>query len=235
RDLHAKGFISAAALDQAEAEFTAAEAGLNAQIAQAGVAHTQADFHILRAPYAGVVSEVPIVVGDLAQPGRPLITLVDPGVLRVTAQLVQSDARAVRSGGTLTVDIPGYVPLHIPAEKGILLPATEPGSQTMRLRLDLPAMKDPPAPGTFARVSIAAPAPVANSLGALPLRVSVPHEAVVKRAELTGVYVMREGQPLLRQVRLGGPAGSGVEVLSGLQPGDLVALDPQAAARRRQP
>ena len=235
RDLQSKGFISQAALDQAEAEFKAAEAGLNAQIAQAGVARTQEDFHVIRAPYAGVVSEVPVVVGDLAQPGRPLVVLVDPAVLRVTAQLVQSDARAVRAGGTFVVDIPGYPPVSIPAEKGVLLPSTEPGSQTMRLRLDLPAMKDAPAPGSFARVLISASGSATASAGVLPLRVSVPREALVKHAELVGVYVIRDGQPKLRQVRLGGLVGSGIEILSGLQPGDVVALDPQAASRFRHP
>ena len=61
---------------------------------------------------------------------------------------------------------------------------------------------------------------------------SVPLAAVVRRAELTGVYVLdAAGQPLLRQVRLGRTEGSTVEVLSGLMPGERVVTDPQAAAR----
>jgi multidrug efflux pump subunit AcrA (membrane-fusion protein) len=56
----------------------------------------------------------------------------------------------------------------------------------------------------------------------------------MQRAELSVVYVVgREGAPLLRQVRLGRPDGDRVEVLSGLAPGERVAIDPQAAARWR--
>ncbi|KWT97029.1 efflux transporter, RND family, MFP subunit [Variovorax sp. WDL1] len=64
---------------------------------------------------------------------------------------------------------------------------------------------------------------------------SVPLSAIVRRAELTGLYVLNpEGRPLLRQVRLGRVDGDKVEVLSGLMPGERVATDPQAAARVRQ-
>jgi hypothetical protein len=65
-------------------------------------------------------------------------------------------------------------------------------------------------------------------------RLFVPLSAVVRRAELAGLYVIDpQGRPLLRQVRLGPVAGNEVEVLAGLSAGDRVALDPQAAARIR--
>jgi multidrug efflux system membrane fusion protein len=64
------------------------------------------------------------------------------------------------------------------------------------------------------------------------LRLYVPVNAIVRRAELTGVYVIGTGgRPLLRRVRLGRSAGDNVEVLSGVSAGERVAIDPQAAAR----
>ena len=65
-------------------------------------------------------------------------------------------------------------------------------------------------------------------------RLFVPASAVVRRAEMVGVYVIASGgRPLLRQVRLGRAEGDRVEVLSGVSAGERVALDPQAAARMR--
>jgi multidrug efflux pump subunit AcrA (membrane-fusion protein) len=56
----------------------------------------------------------------------------------------------------------------------------------------------------------------------------------VQRAELKAVYAVGvDGRALLRQVRVGTVSGDQVEVLSGLQPGERIAMDPQAAARRR--
>lgn len=64
--------------------------------------------------------------------------------------------------------------------------------------------------------------------------VTVPLKAVVRRAEMTGVYVQGEGgKPQLRQVRLGRFDGERVEVLSGVAPGEQIVVDPQSALRAR--
>jgi multidrug efflux pump subunit AcrA (membrane-fusion protein) len=63
-------------------------------------------------------------------------------------------------------------------------------------------------------------------------RLHVPSRAIVRRAEMTGVYVLDgNGNPILRQVRLGRAGDDIVEVLSGINAGERVALDPQAAVR----
>jgi multidrug efflux pump subunit AcrA (membrane-fusion protein) len=90
QQLHAQRFISAAALDRARAEYQAALAQAQAQAAQAGAARTVSGLHIVRAPYAGVVSDVAVTLGDMALPGRPLLTLYDPQALRVSAAVPQT-------------------------------------------------------------------------------------------------------------------------------------------------
>jgi membrane fusion protein, multidrug efflux system len=60
----------------------------------------------------------------------------------------------------------------------------------------------------------------------------VPAAAVLRRAELTGVYVLDDkGVPTLRQIRLGRADGDRFEVLAGVSTGERLALDPRAAAR----
>jgi len=84
------------------------------------------------------------------------------------------------------------------------------------------------APGMFARAWL----PVAGEGGAA--RLHVPVSAVVRRGEMTGLYVIDPaGRPVLRQVRLGPVTGETIEILSGVSAGERVALDPQAAARMR--
>ncbi len=230
RQLFQKNYISQAALERAEAEFKANQAQLNAQLAQAGAARTQTGFHLVRAPYAGVVAEVPVTLGDMAMPGRPLLTLYDPKALRVTASVPQSVAARVAAVAP-RVELPG-----VPAAAGgvaparlQVLPTADAATHTVPVRADLPAGLEGAAPGLFARLWL--PLPAGDAKGA---SVTVPVASVIRRAEMTGLYVLSgEGRPLLRQVRLGREDGGRVEVLSGLSAGERVVTDPQAAARAR--
>ncbi|MBP8308782.1 MAG: efflux RND transporter periplasmic adaptor subunit [Burkholderiaceae bacterium] len=228
-------FISQAALDRAEGELKSTQAQVNAQIAQAGATRTQSGLFVVSAPYAGVVSEVPVALGDMAMPGKPLVTLHDPGAMRVTVAVPQTlIARAgLAADGTsqaIRIERPGAdggQPLT-PARVQVL-PTVDPATHTVQLRLDLPSGTSGLAPGQFARVWLNTGA----AASAVP-RLSVPLSAIVQRAEMTGLYVIApSGRPVLRQIRVGRTQADRVEVLSGVSANERVALDPQAAAQVR--
>jgi membrane fusion protein, multidrug efflux system len=225
--LAADRFISAAALDRAEAEFNAAQAQAAAQMAQAGAVRTQSGFFVVRAPYAGIVSEVPVMQGEMAMPGRALLTLFDPVALRVSAAVPQSVAASLGDGRAVRAEIPALSNaaqrLHTPVRVQVL-PAADLATHTLTLRVDLAPHLAGAMPGQFARVWL----PATGSA----LSPWVPAQAIVRRAEMTGLYVLDgKGRPLLRQVRLGRSDGSRVEVLSGLNAGEQVVTDAQVATR----
>jgi multidrug efflux system membrane fusion protein len=229
QQLAADKFISAAALDRAEAEFKAAQAQSAAQVAQAGAARTTTGFFVVRAPYAGTVSDVPVTLGDMALPGRPLLTLYDPAALRVAAAVPQSVAGALSDTKGVRAEIPGLpgtareqVPQRVQ-----VLPSADASTHTVTLRADLAAGLSGVMPGQFARLWL--PAAADGTRVASPW---VPQSAIVRRVEMTGLYVLDgNGRTLLRQVRLGRSDGQRVEVLSGLRDGERVAIDAQAATR----
>jgi multidrug efflux system membrane fusion protein len=229
KQLFEKNYTSQAALERAEAQFKATRAQVSAQLAQAGAARAQSGFFVVKAPYSGVVSEVPIALGDMAMPGRPLLTIYDPNALRVTAAVPQTDIARLASNKPIKIQFPGLPTDRqwVEPARVILLPTADPGTHTAQIRLDLPAKADYVTPGTFARVWL----PVEGTAIA---RLYVPAKAVVRRAEMTGVYVLDpNGRPILRQVRLGRAVDDTVEILSGVTAGERVAVDPQAAARER--
>ncbi|PKO25387.1 MAG: efflux RND transporter periplasmic adaptor subunit [Betaproteobacteria bacterium HGW-Betaproteobacteria-8] len=230
QQLYAKNYISEAALEQAQAKFKSAQAQVNSQVAQAGIAKTQKSFNVVQAPYSGVISELLAEVGDIALPGKALMTLYDPTELRVNASIPQSLAAAMDGNANVSIqiEIPGLAsPAIIQPVRTQLLPSADPSTHTRTLRLTLPADLQGVSPGMFARVSLQAVAMEQDGAG----RILVPASAVVRRAEMTGLYVLNAaGKPLLRQIRLGGPDGDQVEVLSGVSSGERIALDPQIAA-----
>jgi len=228
KQLFDKQYISQAALERAESQFKATQAQAAALLSQAQAARTQTGLHVLRAPFAGIVAEVPVALGDMALPGKPLLTLYEPGALRVTAALPQSLLGTPAAG--LKIEFPGLAEARRWFEPGAAqvqwLPTVDAATHTVQVRVSLPASTDGLAPGLFARVWL----PLGGSDAAA--RLFVPGSAVVRRAEMTGVYVVdAKGAAQLRQVRLGRAQGQSIEVLSGLSAGERIALDPQAAAR----
>jgi RND family efflux transporter MFP subunit len=226
RLLFEKHYTSRAALDRAEAEFKATEAQVSAQLAQAGAARAQSGYFVVKAPYAGVVADVPAMPGDMAMPGRTLLTIYDPSALRVTASVPESAMAGVRAGSGVKAEIPSLPPGHasVTPARFEVLPTTDPATHTVVVRLVLPAGLPSVRPGAFARVWLPGQS--------LAPTLTIPATAVVRRAEMTGVYVVdASGRPILRQVRLGRASNGDVEVLAGVDAGERIALDVQAAAR----
>lgn len=232
QQLFSDRFISQAALDRAESEFKATQAQVNVQLAQAGVARTQSGLHLVRAPYDGVVAEVPVALGDMALPGRPLVSVYDPAALRITAPVPHSVATRLAPGEMPRAELPGLPAARqwLTPVRLQLLPTVDAATHTVQVRADLPAGLTGVTPGMFARLWL----PAASGAQTPPGSVTVPVQAVVRRAEMVGLYVLdATGRPLLRQVRLGRMEGDRVEVLSGLAVGERVVADPAAAARLR--
>lgn len=226
RQLYEKRYISESALERAEAQFKATQAQVQAQLAQATAARTQAGFYAVKAPYAGVLAEVPVSLGDMAMPGRLLATVYDPQALRVSAAVASSALPASLQAAQVWVELEGrrIVPRAVQ-----VLPAADPATHTVTVRAELPAGSTA-RPGQFARIGWSG----GNAAAPAAPRLSIPAQAVMRRAELTAVYVLdAKGAPVLRQVRLGPVQGERVEVLAGVRAGEQVVLTPQAAARVR--
>lgn len=230
RTLFAKGYISKAAMDMAQAEYNTAQAQVNALSAQTSAAQTQSSFYTLTAPYDGVLAEVNAQQGQTALPGMPLLTVYDPSQLRVSAHIPASaiDNNAIQTS-SVEVSI-GNRTVSLQPSSVQVLPAVDPRSMSREVRAILPQSADAIVPGMFARLIL--PNATAQNTTAHRSSITIPQKALVRRAEVTSVYVLNaQSQPLLRQVRIGAVQGEQIEILSGLDNGDRVAIDPQAATR----
>lgn len=228
RRLYEKEYISQAALERAESDFKTAEAQAKAQLAQTGMSKVQTGFHALYAPYAGIVAEVMAEVGDMAMPGKPLLMLYEPAEMRVVVNVPQTQIANIRHGANVRIVIPAVAPTQGDFIAGVMtiLPTADPVSNMVKVRLALPQHTANITPGMFARAIL----PV--TLSGTKDQLLVPAQAVIRRSELTAVYVLDgKGKATLRQVRIGRRQGENVEVFAGLQAGERVALDPVAAAR----
>jgi RND family efflux transporter MFP subunit len=220
RDLVAQKFVSQAALDQAEAEYKAAQAQLASITANAGQAVAAQSFTTIAAPYAGVIGATLAELGDMAQPGRPLITIFDPRELRVVATVPLAALATLKLDAPIRIEIPALAE-SLTAVRATVIPLADARTHTARIRLDLPPGEQL-LPGQFAR---------ARFVTGTTRSLAVPSTALLRRGEVTAVYVIdRDGRPLLRQVRVGESIGDGqVEILAGLSVGDRIAANPVQA------
>ena len=227
KDLQSKGFVSKAALDSAEAQYQSAQAMRDQATAGARQSGLAQGFTRVTAPFDGWVLQTHSQVGDLAVPGKPLMTVYAPQPLRAVVQVPASRAQSVMKATQTTIKVDNGVdkPMWITPASRSAIPSADPVSQTTEWRFEIPA-KDAISlvPGQQVNVQFlqAQAGPVA--------RLVVPLASVVRRGELTAVYVSTGQGFSLRAVRLGAQQGSErVEVLAGLSGGDVVAMDPVRA------
>ncbi len=216
KELYAQKFISQAALDKAEADNRTAAANA----ARAGAASSHA---VIVAPFAGIIAQRLAEPGEMANPGRPLISLFEPGGMRVVANIPQYKLADVRQALRGNVEFPGN-PDWLEAQRIEVLPTIDPLSHSVRVRLYLPdALSANIVPGLFAR---------AHFVIGTTKKLLVPATAVVRRGELTGLYILDpQGKPRLRQVRLGETVANGqIEILAGISTGEKIILDPLKAS-----
>lgn len=227
KQLVAQKFLSEAALDKAESDYKAAQARLTALLAGASQAATERSFATIAAPYSGVVSARHVELGEMAVPGKPLMTGFDPATLRVTATVPQAQIGAIQANGKARVEIPS-IGKWIDARRVTIVPAADPRTHTTQVRLELPPDVRGVYPGIYARAHFI--------VGREP-RLLMPRAAVVQRSEVVAAYALGgDGSLQLRQIRLGAAFDeSSVEVLAGLRPGDRVALEPLKAAAEAGP
>jgi hypothetical protein len=141
-------------------------------------------------------------------------------VVQVPASLAES-TRAAREVLVQLSEANGDSKWVAPVKRSAM-PAADPVSQTVVWRLDLSAQAAQNLlPGQQVRVRF---------VGGQAQRTVVPAAAVLRRGELTAVYVATERGFVLRAVRLGADHGEqGVEIVAGLSAGEQVATDPVRA------
>jgi RND family efflux transporter MFP subunit len=192
-------------------ELDAASARAKVAVAGLSEAETMLGYARVTAPFDGVVTRKLADVGDLAMPGKPLLEIEAPTVLRFETDLPESLLNRIKLGATLAITIPS-LPKPLTASVAEISPVADALSRTFLVKLDLPDAAGL-RPGQFGRVAV----PVAESQLLL-----VPRQAVLRRGQIEAVFVVRDGRAALRLVKTGKLLGEKLEVLSGLEPGDPV-------------
>lgn len=221
RGLAEKQFVAASQLDRVQSGYEAALAARDAARARLADAMQQTSYTEIRAPYAGRVGARAVEPGESVGAGQWLMSVFALDSLRVQVNVPQSAAALIRDQPVARIAFDDG--RRMEAAKVTVFPSADPDTHSVNVRIDLPALDPAPLPGSTAKVAFAA-APNTS----FP---RIPTSALVRRGEISAVYILNGQTPTLRQLRLGEVAGDQVNVIAGLKSGEIIAADPVAAAQ----
>ena len=220
QQLYEKKLVPKSQMDSANAAMESAKAQVDAAIAGKKQAAEQLEHTVVRAPYSGIVLARHIHVGETATVGQPLMTGVSLDSLRAVVEIPQQNITPLREHQKARVILPDGTSIN--ATQVRIPPSADPTTHSFRTLVSLPEGEHNVFPGTLVKVAF-----VSGEAD----RLVVPSSAVVRRGEVTGVYLVGDdGRVSFNYVRLGAPTPDGlVPVRSGVSEGESVAMDPIAA------
>jgi RND family efflux transporter MFP subunit len=168
------------------------------------------------APLDGVVQEKRASVGEYLAAGAPVVNIVRMDPLRLRAEVPERDARNVRSGQNVRVTIDGDSNVYV-GQIMRLSPVI--ADQTRMLMVEADVRNNGNLrPGAFARAEI-----VTDDA---KMAVTVPNNAIVTFAGIEKVILVQGGKALEKPVTTGRRNGEWTEIVSGVNVGEQVVVDP---------
>lgn len=222
-------------LTGAEARIAQATSGVEAATAASRAASIALSYATLTAPFAGIVSEKRVEPGNMASPGQPLLTIEDTRGFRLEVRFDESRAAYVRPGEEVAVRLESSEPRSggrgdAPVLTGRVAEVSrmlDPGSHDFLVKIDLPPGTAGLRSGMYGRARLNGP----TRQG-----IAVPASAVVRRGQLSFVYVVGPDRTAhLRMVNASESSANRIEIRAGLVAGEQIVVAPPEALADNSP
>jgi RND family efflux transporter MFP subunit len=215
--LHAAGAIADRDLEAANNARIAAEANLADARSRLASAEKMLNDALVRAPWAGIVSDRSVNAGDVVQPGATLVSLVNPATLKLEAAVAADQAAGIRPGAKVEFSVTGYAGKRVTGTIARVNPVVDPTTRQIRIYAQIPNEDRSLAVGVFAEGRIA----TASAEG-----LAIPLNAMDTRAIAPSVKRVRGGTVESAPVELGvrDDFAERIEVKRGLARGDTLLI-----------
>jgi len=238
-ELAKTGIESRRALDAALAERDSFAARLTAARDEVTVAEREVALRaqeledtIIRSPFDGVAVSKDAQPGEIVSPTSAgggftrtgVSTIVDMRSLEIEVDVNEAFIQRVRPGQPVSATLQAYADWKIPAHVITTVPAADRQKATVKVRISFDELGDPrilPDMGVKVAFQSEGDAPAAARAVLL-----VPSGALRRERDAAIVFAVRDGRVERRAVAVGGTVGDGVEVLSGLRPGERIVIAP---------
>jgi membrane fusion protein (multidrug efflux system) len=219
KEMLEKDFIATEDYEAARLQFESSKAAYKA-------AELQLEYTNIRAPFTGIVTTRNIELGQRINVNQSLFTLADFNPLRAKIYVPEKDISQIFEGQEALISVEAQPDTEFKGIVKMISPVVDPESGTSKVTIDIeePSLLKP---GMFASVYITTETHT-NTL-------IIPKESLVLETDVNQVYIYRDGSAHKVNLELGFTSGEKVEVLSGLQEGELVATAGQDGLREGLP
>ena len=198
-----------------------------AKMEQAKADMASAQVHVgygrIHSPLNGVVTSKQAEIGLLAAPGVPLLTLEDSLRYRLEVSVEDSMIKRVRIAMPVRVVIDALGPQEFSSRVSEIVPASDPGSRSFTVKIDLFGEKGNTGSPTSLRSGLYGKARF--SVGQRQA-ILVPQKAILQKGQLVGVLIVDPFSTLqIRLIKTGKTYGDRVEVLAGIEAGNRIIVE----------
>ncbi len=232
RSLADQGIGAQADLDQFQARYNSARAAYDATINQARNLIQEVERYkavldlqrkklrdtTVRAPFAGLVKERMVTVGQFTRANTPLLTLVKTDPIRLRVEIPEKMGPWIKAGQTAEILVEAFSDRKFSGKIWRVSPTVDAAKRTFVVEALVPNPNNQLKPGSYAKARV--PTDKVDSV------LMVPYRAVNYVLGSNKVYVINNGVIDARDVKLGDRVDEQVEVSEGLAEGDTVAMGP---------
>jgi RND family efflux transporter MFP subunit len=222
RALVASGSLGKAELERMDGQCKTSALAVTAYDARARLAAQNVGDGVIRAPFAGVVAERFVDVGEYVRADSRVVTLVDLSALRLELTIPEANIAAARPGADVEFGVAGYPDRKFKAALAFV------GTSVRATTRDVVAEAKVDATDAVLRPGMFASGRLVSGEEKLPV---IPKSAIVTRDRKATAFVVASGRVEQRVLQLGEPAGDEVAIARGIAAGEHVVTTPNDQLR----
>lgn len=216
KEMFEKNLISKEAYDDAEFKYETAKS-------QYKTAKLQLEYATIRAPVNGIITSRMVEIGDYVTINRAVYAMADYDTLLARIHVPEREIAKIRPGQVARIRLEAFPEREFTGRVMMISPVVDPASGTIKVTVKIVRKKTPLLPGMFCSVYI-----VTETHDQAMI---IPKKALLLESETDRVFVYDNGVARLRDIKTGFSDGDRLEVLEGLQPGELVITVGQEGLR----
>lgn len=207
KELYKKSAGSARTRDEAQSQFQVSQAAV--ELARAKLSKTT-----IEAPFKGIVGLRKVSVGDYVTAGKDLVNLEDIEPLKAEFSIPERYLSEIKQGQRITLGADAFPGETFEGEIYAINPQIDPTARSIQVRAHVPNADRRLRPGLFVRIKV--------QLARHENAVMIPEQAIVPRGSDRFVYKVVDGKAVQVKVATGQRRVGEVEIVQGLQAGDVI-------------